>query len=174
MSTNVNDEYRIKCVNKINEYVKDERLSRNIEKGIYNYMISYSKENNITRKWENPIFFNLYFSKIRSICLNLNKESFIKNEYLIDKIKKGDIKGEDVAKLSVYDINPNNWKKIIDEKMKRDKIKYELKPEAMTDQYKCRKCGSRKCSYYEMQTRSADEPMTQFFTCIDCDNRWKM
>ena len=174
MSTNINDKYRIKCVNKINEYMENERLSRNIEKGIYNYMISYSKENNITRKWDNPIFFNLYFSKIRSICLNLNKESFIKNEYLIDKIKKGDIKGEDVAKLSVYDINPNNWKKIIDEKMKRDKIKYELKPEAMTDQYKCRKCGSRKCSYYEMQTRSADEPMTQFFTCIDCDNRWKM
>jgi len=174
MSTNINDKYRIKCVNKINEYMENERLSRNIEKGIYNYMISYSKENNITRKWDNPIFFNLYFSKIRSICLNLNKESFIKNQYLIDKIKKGDIKGEDVAKLSVYDINPNNWKKIIDEKMKRDKIKYELKPEAMTDQYKCRKCGSRKCSYYEMQTRSADEPMTQFFTCIDCDNRWKM
>ena len=174
MSTNINDKYRIKCVNKINEYMKDERLSRNIEKGIYNYMISYSKENNITRKWENPIFFNLYFSKIRSICLNLDKESFIKNEYLIEKIKNGDIKGGDVAKLSVYDINPNNWKKIIDEKMKRDKIKYELKPEAMTDQYKCRRCGSRKCSYYEMQTRSADEPMTQFFTCIDCDNRWKM
>ena len=174
MSTNINDKYRIKCVNKINEYVKDERLSRNIEKGIYNYMISYSKENNITRKWENPIFFNLYFSKIRSICFNLDKESFIKNEYLIEKIKNGDIKGGDVAKLSVYDINPNNWKKIIDEKMKRDKIKYELKPEAMTDQYKCRKCGSRKCSYYEMQTRSADEPITQFFTCIDCDNRWKM
>ena len=173
MSTNINDKYRIKCVNKINEYVKDERLSRNIEKGIYNYMISYSKENNITRKWENPIFFNLYFSKIRSICLNLDKESFIKNEYLIEKIKNGDIKGGDVAKLSVYDINPDNWKKILDEKLKRDKIKYELKPEAMTDQYKCRRCGSRKCSYYEMQTRSADEPMTQFITCLDCNNNWK-
>ena len=64
--------------------MKDERLSRNIEKGIYNYMISYSKENNITRKWDNPIFFNLYFSRIRSICLNLDKDSFIKND-LIDK-----------------------------------------------------------------------------------------
>ena len=137
-------------------------------------MISYSKENNITRKWENPIFFNLYFSKIRSICLNLDKESFIKNTYLIEQINNGKIKPGDVGKLSVYDINPDNWKKMIDEKMKRDKIKYELKPEAMTDQYKCRRCGSRKCSYYEMQTRSADEPMTQFFTCIDCDNRWKM
>ena len=174
MSTNINDSIRIKCVHKINEYINNESISRNIEKGIYNYMISYSKENNIIRKWENPIFYNLYFSKIRSICLNVNKNSSIKNEYLINKINKGEIKGEDVAKLSVYDINPDNWKKILDEKLKRDKIKYELKPEAMTDQYKCRRCGSRKCSYYEMQTRSADEPMTQFFTCLDCDNRWKM
>ena len=173
-STNYNDSIRNKCVHKINEYINNESISRNIEKGIFNYMISYSKENNIIRKWENIIFYNLYFSKIRSICLNVNKNSFIKNEYLINKINKGEIKGEDIAKLSVYDINPDNWKKILDEKLKRDKIKYELKPEAMTDQYKCRRCGSRKCSYYEMQTRSADEPMTQFFTCLDCDNRWKM
>jgi transcription elongation factor S-II len=174
MSSNINDQYRSKCVNKINEYVKDESKSRNIEKSIYNHMISYSKENNIMRSWTNNIFFNLYFSKIRSICLNLDKDSFIKNTYLIEQIDSGKIKPEDVSKLSVYDINPDNWKKILDEKTKRDKIKYELKPEAMTDQYKCRRCGSRKCSYYEIQTRSADEPMTQFFTCIDCDNRWKM
>ena len=38
---------------------------------------------------------------------------------------------------------------------------------------KCRKCGSRSTSYYEVQTRSADEPMTQFITCLDCNNRWK-
>ena len=171
MSTNINDKYRSKCVDIINEHIKDENNSRNIEKGIFNYMIEYSKENNINRTWNNPIFLNLYFSKIRSICLNLDKG---KNPYLIEQINNGKIRPSDVGKLSVYDINPDNWKKMLDEKMKRDKIKYELKPEAMTDQYKCRRCGSRKCSYYEMQTRSADEPMTQFFTCIDCDNRWKM
>ena len=120
MSTNINDKYRTKCVTKFNEYMNDENLSRNIEKGIYNYMISYSKENNITRKWDNPIFFNLYFSKIRSICLNLNLKSFIKNNYLIDKIKNGDIKGEDIAKLSVYDINPNNWKDLLDKTRSND------------------------------------------------------
>ena len=29
------------------------------------------------------------------------------------------------------------------------------------------------CSYYQLQTRSADEPMTTFVTCINCGARWK-
>ena len=51
--------------------------------------------------------------------------------------------------------------------------KYNLKVESMTDIFRCRKCGNRKCIYYEVQTRSADEPMTQFITCLTCNNRWK-
>jgi len=142
MNSNINDEIRNNVVQKLDNIIGLKIVSRLIEKSIYNYTINLAKEKNIKRNWDNHIFRGLYFSKIRSICLNLDKESFIKNEYLIDKIKKGDIKGEEVAKLSVYDINPNNWKKIIDEKMKRDKIKYELKPEAMTNLYKCRKPSS--------------------------------
>ena len=42
-----------------------------------------------------------------------------------------------------------------------------------TDQFQCGKCKQRKCTYYQMQTRSADEPMTTFVTCIVCNNRWK-
>jgi len=44
---------------------------------------------------------------------------------------------------------------------------------ATTDQFQCGKCRQRKCTYYQMQTRSADEPMTTFVTCLNCDNRWK-
>ena len=32
--------------------------------------------------------------------------------------------------------------------------------QAETDQFKCGKCKQRRCKYYQMQTRSADEPMT--------------
>lgn len=32
--------------------------------------------------------------------------------------------------------------------------------DAETDAFKCGKCGQRKTRYYQMQTRSADEPMT--------------
>lgn len=32
--------------------------------------------------------------------------------------------------------------------------------QAQTDAFKCGRCGQRKTTYYQMQTRSADEPMT--------------
>ena len=38
----------------------------------------------------------------------------------------------------------------------------------------CSRCKKKsKCSYYQMQTRSADEPMTTFVTCLECDKQWK-
>eukprot|EP00996_Jenningsia_fusiforme_P002592 NODE_3418_length_981_cov_13.045064_g3140_i0.p1 GENE.NODE_3418_length_981_cov_13.045064_g3140_i0~~NODE_3418_length_981_cov_13.045064_g3140_i0.p1 ORF type:complete len:259 (-),score=44.14 NODE_3418_length_981_cov_13.045064_g3140_i0:205-921(-) len=43
----------------------------------------------------------------------------------------------------------------------------------VTDQFKCQKCGERKTTYFQMQTRSADEPMTTFVTCVNCGNAWK-
>lgn len=44
---------------------------------------------------------------------------------------------------------------------------------ATTDMFRCGKCKQRKCTYYQMQTRSADEPMTTFVRCTVCSNRWK-
>jgi transcription elongation factor S-II len=45
--------------------------------------------------------------------------------------------------------------------------------QAETDQFKCGRCGKRRCKYFQLQTRSADEPMTTFVTCVNCGNRWK-
>ncbi|RGB26385.1 transcription factor S-II, central domain-containing protein [Rhizophagus diaphanus] len=46
--------------------------------------------------------------------------------------------------------------------------------QAETNMFRCGKCGERKTTYFQMQTRSADEPMTTFVTCIVCNNRWKV
>jgi len=175
MSTfsNKHDHKRTKMVIKIDSLVNDLSLSRNIEQSIYNYIIKLSKEKNIQRNWNNTIFAKLYNSKIISIFTNLKKDSYIHNGSFLERIKKGDIDPKKVGYLSVYDINPDNWKDLLNVKSKRDKIKYELKPEAMTNLFKCNRCGSRETSYYEVQTRSADEPMTQFITCLQCNSRWK-
>jgi transcription elongation factor S-II len=43
----------------------------------------------------------------------------------------------------------------------------------ITDMFMCGKCKKRRCTYYQMQTRSADEPMTTFVRCLECSHRWK-
>jgi len=171
--SNYNDKVRGLYVKKLDKIICSEQISRNIEKSIYNYTINFAKEKNIQRDWNNKIFHKLYSSKIMSIYLNLDKDSYIQNINFLDKVKENKINSDNIGNLSVYDIYPENWIDLMNLKSKRDKIRYELKPEAMTSLFKCRKCKSRETSYYEVQTRSADEPMTQFITCLNCNNRWK-
>jgi len=167
------DNIRSHYVKIINREFNNEPLSRQIEQQIYNLSIRVSKQRYIKRIWMNPLFKQLYISKIRSFYSNVTSDSYVNNLTFKQKILNGDIKINQISELSIYDICPENWTELLDKKIKRDKLKYEMKPKAMTDQFKCRKCSGRSCSYYEVQTRSADEPMTQFITCLDCGNRWK-
>ena len=75
--------------------------------------------------------------------------------------------------MSHQELNPERWTELIRLKSIRDKNKYEQNLEAITDSFTCRKCRSKKCTYYELQTRSADEPMTIFITCLDCGSKRK-
>ena len=173
MFSSDNDEFRTKIIKKLDLKINDLVITKNIEKSIYNYTIKLSKEKNINRYWNNNVFKDIYLSKIKSIYLNIDKDSYIKNTNFLDRIKNKEIDISNIAYLEIYDIYPENWKYLLEIQSKQDKIKYELKPEAMTNLYKCQKCGSRSTSFYEVQTRSADEPMTQFITCLDFGTRWK-
>ena len=173
MNSSYTDDFRNKVAILLNKELNDEKKSRLIEKDIYNSVINYSKTNNIKRSWECITFKSLYTSRVRSIYSNLKSDSYIQNTSFKDRILSGEIDCSKISELSAHDIFPENWKELLDKKMKHDKLKYELKPEAMTDMFQCGRCGSRSCSYYEVQTRSADEPMTQFVNCLKCNNRWK-
>ena len=170
---NFDDELRNKMVKKINNTVNDISITRKIEKSIYNYVIKLCKQKGIKQNWNNKLFMNIYLTKSISIYSNLKKDSYIKNKDFLNNVINGKINPEEIANMSPFDIYPEIWTDLINKKINKDKLKYELKPEAMTDAFKCRKCGSRSCSYYEVQTRSADEPMTQFINCLNCGCRWK-
>lgn len=164
--TNPND-FRSKVKDNLNNIIQNENMALNLEKGIYNYTIKEADMKNIVKKWDNNYFVQIYTDRLRSIYFNL------KNQSVLDMIKSKKIKAHVLAFMSHQEMNPDLWHELIEAKKIRDKNKYESKMEAMTDTYKCRRCQGRRCTYYQLQTRSSDEPMTTFVTCLDCGSRWK-
>jgi transcription elongation factor S-II len=159
--------FRANICKKLNELFTNEKCGLNLEKGIHNWALKEATNRKVVKKWDNPYFVQIYLDHLRSIFINL------KNEKLVKMVNSGEIKSHTIAFMTHQEMCPEKWDDLIQAKMKRDKNKFEANLEAATDTFKCRKCHSKKCTYYQMQTRSADEPMTTFVTCIECGNRWK-
>jgi transcription elongation factor S-II len=159
-------EFRNNIRTKINEILKNEKNSTNLEKGIFNYSLKEADTKKIVKKWDNKYFVQIYIDRLRSIYKNLNKN-------VIQLINSGTIQPHLVAFMTHQELYPEKWSELIDAKSKRDQHIFETNLEAATDTFVCRKCKSNKCTYYLQQTRSADEPMTIFVTCIECGQRWK-
>ena len=157
------DTFRKNVVSKFAEKI-DPVLASNMEKGIYNWTVSEANSRKIMKKWSNKSFVLIYADRFRSIWTNLTKE-------IVDKINNREIKPQTVAFMTHQELNPAKWEASIQRKMLRDKNKYETNIESASDSFKCRKCHLNKTTYYQLQTRSADEPMTTFVTCVNCDAR---
>ena len=151
----------------MDEVLKNEKNSTNLEKGIFNFALSEAKNRKVVKKWDNPYFVQIYIDRLRSIFTNLN------NPTLLEQVNSGSIKAHTIAFMTHQELRPEKWDELITAKSKRDKNKFETNLEAATDTFTCRKCKSNKCTYMQLQLRSADEPMTTFVTCLSCGNRWR-
>jgi transcription elongation factor S-II len=152
-------------------FFENEKYVLNLEKGIYNYSIKEADIKKVLKKWSNPHIVQIYLDKFKTLWINLKDKDVLEN--LKKQIEEYDLQPHKVAFMTHQELNPKKWDVLIEKKIKRDKAKYETKIQAATDIFKCRKCKSKECTYYQMQTRSADEPMTTFVSCINCGNRWK-
>jgi len=161
------EQFRLNIRGKLNIVLENEKHSSNLEKGIFNYALKEATNRKVVKKWDNQYFVQIYLDRLRSIYLNL------KNPEILEQIKSEAVQAHIVAFMSHQEMRPDKWKELIEEKAKRDANKFEQNIEASTDTFTCRKCKGNKCTYYQMQTRSADEPMTTFCSCILCGNRWK-
>ncbi|KAF9352411.1 RNA polymerase II elongation factor [Mortierella sp. AD094] len=113
-----------------------------------------------------------YRAKIRSFFMNLRDKS---NPKLREAVVDGDVAVEDFCEYTTQDM-ASAEAKARDREIQLQNMflaKGAEEQQAETDMFKCGKCKGRKTRYYQMQTRSADEPMTTFVTCINCGNRWK-
>ncbi|GAA5846935.1 hypothetical protein JCM5353_006401 [Sporobolomyces roseus] len=113
-----------------------------------------------------------YRNKMRSFYLNLKAAG---NPALREDVVSGE-----VSVKELYDMDPKDMaseeQKAVNRRLVAEnlfKAQGAAPQQAETDAFQCGKCKERRCMYYQMQTRSADEPMTTFVTCLNCNNRWK-
>jgi len=168
MNTVSNPEhFRNTIIVSLNKILNDNVKSINIEKSIFNKSLEEATKMTIVKRWDNKLFVIIYLDKFKQIYFTLQ------NPEIIEKIKSGIFVSKDMAFKTNQELYPEKWDKIIEDKKARLENKYFPKIEASTDNFNCRKCKSNQCTYYQLQTRSADEPMTTYVTCINCGNRWK-
>lgn len=147
--------------------------AKDLEIGIYNATIDYASSVRIPLSWQSDLFVEAYMAKVRSVFANLNKESYVGNMNLIDRLKDGEFLPHDIATMSREYLFPERWRQIQETEDKRLQSAYEITQTAMSDQITCGKCKKKKVSYYELQTRSGDEAATIYYTCLVCGNKWK-
>jgi DNA-directed RNA polymerase subunit M/transcription elongation factor TFIIS len=151
-----------------------EEYAKDMEIGIYNWSLEKAHECSIPKMWSNKIFTNIYTNKSRAILTNLDKDSYVGNLRLIQRVIDKEFKPHEVPYMDMTSIFPERWKDILDMRLKQEENFYKSKQVAKTDMFKCGKCKKRECSYYELQIRSADESSTIFVTCLNCGNRWRI
>jgi DNA-directed RNA polymerase subunit M/transcription elongation factor TFIIS len=117
--------------------------------------------------WRFAQFISLLNGIFRHTMQNLEST----DSWLWSSIIKGDILWRDVAKLSPFAKNPDIWKAIKIALALREQ-ESNMKVITHSDK-KCYKCGKNEVFSLSRQTRSADEPETHFYTCLNCDNKWR-
>jgi DNA-directed RNA polymerase subunit M/transcription elongation factor TFIIS len=139
--------------------VRDKFDSNEVETAILKKCVADAQEWFIDQGWDNHVFVNLYRNRAidlyryRDLLPTMTIEAFVNSTPLVQ--------------------NPERWAEIVRSTNDKDTATHSKKQTASIFMF-CRRCRKEtRCDYYQMQTRSADEPMTTFVTCLECDLRWK-
>ena len=151
----------------------DQNITENIIDGILYYAWLIASELNLDT--ESDEFYTIVRTKHNMIVSSL--ENNIAKDNLIEKILNREIQNPQILGfMSRQQLLPEFHGKRAQMILTRAEAEDSeiIDPEKMEDGfYECKKCGKRKTKHYEMQTRSADEPMTIFVICYLCHTTWK-
>jgi DNA-directed RNA polymerase subunit M/transcription elongation factor TFIIS len=132
-----------------------------IEASVFEFTLVYANIN----KYE-KIYEAIYNDKFNDILNNLDKNGPEFNPKFKELVYNNDFDARCVAFMTPQEIYPENWKNILEKFKYKDEKRKNM---SVTDIYKCKRgCEVRRFCTYQLQTRSADEPITKFIVCLEC------
>lgn len=144
----------------------DKKYISDIEQGFYDYTEQYCKNNNSYLSMAKPIYCDI----VKNVLYNCNQDNIT-----IQKLKKdvhdGKFNPYNIAFLRPEELNEENWIKII---LRRATTEDKINNMATVTWKACRDCKCTQYTFNQLQTRSADEPMTTFYTCKQCTRTYKL
>jgi DNA-directed RNA polymerase subunit M/transcription elongation factor TFIIS len=156
-------------------------LAEKIEKSINNRMIK-ELDTNIPARGETKKHISWKDSKVRSrykqYYVKVYSNMYINDNslYVLECIKAKTIRPVDIVNKSHGQLlTPVQHEQMlirIQKDIDRRGV-FPYKREIIGGLFKCGRCKSEKTSSTQFQTRSADEPITTFIHCENCDNRWR-
>ena len=166
---------REKVVDNFALLFKSREMATDFELSILKHVVELAKKDSYEVDWSNRTFWNMYRNRAVSLYENLKgSESYVQNnQHILDKINSGELELNNVAEMSPIDLCPSRWKESIEKIIESEKKLYSAQKNASIFMW-CSGCKRKtKCDYYQLQTRSADEPMTTFVNCLECGKKWK-
>jgi hypothetical protein len=144
-----------------------------LERGLLHAALLDAAKRRVPASWRSAGFVLIHALLLRRLVSNLDALGYVGNGRLAERLAEGDFVSEALASLSPTDMFPERWRELAEAQMKRENKALEGATEMATDMFRCGRCGKRKCTYAEAQTRSGDEPATIFVHCLNCGKRWK-
>lgn len=133
----------------------------NFEIASFNFSIKEAVRKNVPRAWEDVRFRRIYLNKIRSLIANIKRDPELVNKQALE-----------IVSMEPHKMAPELWEEAIKSAQRKRDMMVIAAPKNNDGLYQCM-CRSRNTTFYQMQTRGADEPMTVYITCHDCDSHWK-
>ena len=162
---------RAKSTEMLKAVVGDPDIARLLERATWNHAVMFCKRKDQTLNWDNSAFRYAYTQKVLGVRYVARERPDV-----LERYKELDPTLKSFVNAKPHELCPEKWTQAFEDaarKALRFTDASAKDPEKMSDGIlKCR-CGSMKTSYYEMQTRGADEPMTVFAKCHTCSKRWK-
>jgi len=186
--------YRTYSGGKFAELFGEGVLARNCERSVLNWTFKQFPRDEAA--WDNKIFRRTYKQKVVSLLAEFKRDKSkvvtvslstaggggvkVKLDIvpqLVCRLQRKELESTKLAWYSPEVLDPNGLYSQAMFKRKKKELEMEAANAKQNEDYvgmfKCGKCKSKKTTYYQMQTRSADEPMTTYVTCLGCNNRWK-